>query len=605
MNKRKWMLILACVIISVSIAIFYYYKHNTFTFRSFTETIFKNEVGCDTLSLHFTIADPQKFDIDSPKTALPIFNINTEKEQYARIENYLAALEQFEDQNLTNEEEYTFHLLKKKLNQQLNGKQYFYLCELLSPSGGMQGQLPILMAEYAFRNKKDIEDYLNLLSETPIYFKSIYEFELQKAKRGFLMPDFSLNKVITQCYTIMKQQELDNNTHFLINTFNERIDKAIADNIITEKEGKSYKEKNKQILRNNVLPAYHELASSLKGLLGKGKNPDGLCYYPNGKDYYSWLFIQNTGSYTDIETIYNKLAKDYYDNLHSLNTEIDIFKNTSDLTMDDINFFPITEPKAIIKNLSSQMNSDFPSLSSIAVNSHSIVTVKEVCDSLEDYTAPAYYFTPPIDNIHDNVIYINNKNESSGVNLYSTLAHEGYPGHLYQTVYYQLYQQSKNTSPVRNIMNYGGYVEGWALYTELYSFDYAANLLKESTNKTSYDTLYAIYADERRTQLSLLSLLDIAIHYYGIQYDRVKEILNSYGILDDTQTKEIYEYIVEEPTTYPKYYWGYLEIMKLKDNAKKYWSNSYSDYRFHQFFLQSGPSDFESLNHKLMKSSFN
>ena len=603
MKKRKWILTSASLIIAVSVAIFFHYKQNNLTFRSFTDMVFRNEVAVDTLNLHFTIANPEKFGIVLPKTTLPLFDINKEKEQYARAENYLAALDQFNTKDLSSEDAYTFQLLKKKLDQELSGDQFFYSGELLSPSCGIQSQFPILMAEYAFRNKRDIDDYLKLLSDTPSYFKSIYEFESEKAKRGYLMPDFSLNKTIEQCNSIIKQDDLDDNTHFLLTTFEERIHKAVADGIIKEIEGESYKKRNKLILKDKVLPAYHELASSLKSLFGKGKNNNGLCYFPNGKEYYAWLLIQNTGSYTDIETIYNKLAKDYYDNLHSLNTEIEIFKDTCDLSMNDISYFPISEPNIIIKDLSTQMSSDFPSLSSIAVNSHSTVTVKEVSNSLEDYTAPAYYLTPPIDDISSNVIYINTKNESNGISLYSTLAHEGYPGHLYQTVYYQLYQQSKNAPPVRNIMNYGGYIEGWALYTELYSFDYASKLLSKNTDKKSYDTLFTIYADERKAQLSLLSLLDIAIHYYGIKYDRVKEILNSYGISDETQIKDIYENIVEEPTTYPKYYWGYLEIMRLKDNARKYWGSSYSDYRFHQFFLQAGPSDFESLNSKLVKSA--
>lgn len=209
---------------------------------------------------------------------------------------------------------------------------------------------------------------------------------------------------------------------------------------------------------------------------------------------------------------------------------------------------------------------------------------------------------PPIDEPFQNTIYVNKSAGATGVDLYTTLAHEGYPGHLYQTVYYQLYQTKKQDSPLRSILHYGGYVEGWALYTELYSFDYAGELLTENTGNPSYSSLYSVFADERRSQLSLFSLLDIAIHYYGITFERANEILSAYGITRQEQARNIYEYIVAEPTNYPKYYWGYLEFMKLKDMAKKKWGNSYSDYRFHQFVLQTGPSDFESLNVKLQRT---
>jgi len=61
----------------------------------------------------------------------------------------------------------------------------------------------------------------------------------------------------------------------------------------------------------------------------------------------------------------------------------------------------------------------------------------------------------------------------------------------------------------------------------------------------------------------------------------------------------VYEYIVEEPCNYSKYYWGYMEILSLKETAKKHMGEYYSDYAFHQFFLESGPSDFDSLKNKL------
>ena len=564
--------------------------------------IFRNESACDTLSLHYTVANPVEFGIITKEPSLPLYNKDNEKEQFARTENYLAALNKFDSSLLSDDDSYTYKLLKKKFIQELKGNQYFYYNEVLSPSCGIQTQYPILMTEYAFRSKKDIDDYLDLLSDTPSYFQSLIKFEKEKSKRGYFMADYSLNKTILQCNTIITEKDLSSSTHFLQTTFEERINTAIDKGLISKDEGLSYRKKNDIILKDKVYPAYIDLGNSLLALSGTGKNKDGLAHYPNGKDYYSWLFIQNVGSYTDLDTVYHKLAQDYYNNFQSLSAQVNTFQETCDLTTKDIYYFPIAKPEEMIKNLSSAINSDFPSIASIASHSHTNVSVKKVSNSLEDYTAPAYYFTPPIDNVSENIIYINNKNAVSGISLYSTLAHEGYPGHLYQTVYYQLYQNSKNQSPIRAILNYGGYVEGWALYTELYSFEYASKFLSESTDKESYDTLYSIYADERRTQLSLLSLLDIAIHYYGITFDRVKEILNSYGVVDEAQARSIYEYIVEEPTVYPKYYWGYLEIMKLKDSAKKKWGNTYSDYRFHQFFLQAGPSDYETLNNKLINT---
>ncbi|MFR5970913.1 MAG: DUF885 family protein [Clostridium sp.] len=51
--------------------------------------------------------------------------------------------------------------------------------------------------------------------------------------------------------------------------------------------------------------------------------------------------------------------------------------------------------------------------------------------------SPAFYLTPPIDEPAANVIYINHAAKYRHQNLHATLAHEGYPGHLFQNCYFR------------------------------------------------------------------------------------------------------------------------------------------------------------------------
>ena len=53
---------------------------------------------------------------------------------------------------------------------------------------------------------------------------------------------------------------------------------------------------------------------------------------------------------------------------------------------------------------------------------------------MEEYLSPAFYMVPAIDSTKNNVIYINQGHMPDDISLFTTLAHEGYPGHLYQTV---------------------------------------------------------------------------------------------------------------------------------------------------------------------------
>lgn len=553
----------------------------------------------DTLGLHYTIAHPEDFGIKQEAASLPLYEKKQSLESYENTKYYAEKLQTFDPEKLSIEERYTQNLLINSLSEELKGQQYFYLQEMFSPSGGIQIQYPILMAEYTFRCKEDIENYLSLLKMTPEYFASYCDFTREKVEKGFGMADFTLEKVISQCETVITKKEISDKSHFLVTTFEERLQKALDDRFINEKEADEYRTLNEEYLTAYVLKAYTDLGTTLESFLGTGKNEAGLCTFPQGKDYYAWLFKRTTGSDKPIDDVYESLAENYYNSMYNLRSDLISFQNTANLTDSDFSYFTLNDSEEILSNLTEQMKEDFPSISTSFDAPSLLATVKDVSPSLEKFTAPAYYLVPPIDDNSQNSIYINQSMAPAGLELYTTLAHEGYPGHLYQTTYYQLYRDANNLPYLRSTLNYGGYVEGWALYVELLSYEYASNLLVEDTGKEDYRLLFDIYKQERSASLALLSLLDIGIHYYGLNYARVTELLNTHGITDPDAIRDVYEYIIEEPCNYPKYYWGNLEILALKDLAKQEMGTGYSDYAFHKFFLESGPSDFTSLAKRL------
>ncbi len=601
-KKKRTLHLLAIFFAAISIilaisTLTIYIVNRKSPFRSFCDSLFIEEMQGDTLSLHYTLARPEDFHINE-KTCLPIYSRENALAGYEHTTSQLEKLETFSEDNLTPADSYTHALLKKALIKELEGQQFFYLQEVFSPSGGTQVQFPILMAEYPFRCKEDIEDYLQLLKLTPSYFSGLCEFEKEKFTKGFGMPDYSLDKVIEQCNTLITEESLQNNDHFLITTFSERLLDAIDNKIITKKEATAYATQNRQYLATYFLPAYENLASSLTSFYGMGKNENGLSNFADGSNYYEWLFGTITGSDTNVEEAYKILAQDYYKTMLSLKEALLIFEEKNTLSAQDLSYFPLTTSEDMLADLEKQMAGDFPVTSSAGSSSIS-TNIKTVSPALEPFTAPAYYLLPPLDDNTQNSIYINEASVPDGLQLYTTLGHEGYPGHLYQTTFYQNYRKEQDHPYLRSILNYGGYVEGWALYTEFLSYDYAANLLVNNTGKEDYRLLYGIYAKERRASLAMLSLLDIGIHYYGMDFERTKELLSIHGITDETTAREIYEYIVEEPCNYSKYYWGYMEILSLKESAKEQMGEYYSDYAFHQFFLESGPSDFDTLRQKL------
>ncbi len=112
---------------------------------------------------------------------------------------------------------------------------------------------------------------------------------------------------------------------------------------------------------------------------------------------------------------------------------------------------PSTDPQQILEILQSAITDDFPQPVSREF------TIKYVHESLEENLSPAFYMIPAIDATDSNTIYINNyyTNAENSMSLFTTLAHEGYPGHLYETTWFN----STDPHPIRKLLNYSGYSE--------------------------------------------------------------------------------------------------------------------------------------------------
>lgn len=567
-------------------------------FEKFTEELFKSELCSNPINLHYTLLDASKYGIDESSLTLPIYHAGDVLENMNKANEVLISLKKFHPKKLSSVNQYTYILLSSYLTASKESSSYLYYDEPLSPSSGIQSGLPLLLSEYRISSVADIKNYLSILSQIPSYLEGIILYEQEKSDHGLFMSDTSVNKVIDQCTMLMDPQQLESGSHFLETTFEQRLDNLMAEGIINESEKQAWQSENNRLLSTIVAPAYDKLADELTLLKGSGTNSQGLSYYPDGKEYYQACLRLTTGSYRSIQEIKEMLASDFEKNYTAM---ILLFQKQPDLNYllaDNDTSFPELSPEDMLLKLQSMIAEDYPSITYLSEEKPVRCSVKYVDEYLAPYSAPAFYLTPPIDNASENVIYINPLDTTDGLSLFTTLAHEGYPGHLYQTVYHQNYLQAADACPLRSILYYGGYVEGWAMYVELNSYDYAIRLTKDAHPET--ESLYLAEKLNRQIQLCLYSLLDIIIHYEGASYERVNTILSAIGFTEEENIRDIYEYIIEEPCNYPKYYLGYLEIEALKRNAKTIWGDLYTPYRFHTFMLDNGPADFRTLDRLLI-----
>ena len=143
-------------------------------FRAFCTTLFKNEVTDNTMNLHFTLKDPKAAGIDSYTVTLGSLSENSPKDSGKALEKLQKELEGFSRRSLSREEKLTYDVLSDNISRQQALKAFPYYEEILSPSSGITSQLPILLAEYRFDRKQDIDDYLTLLSQMDTYFSAFH-----------------------------------------------------------------------------------------------------------------------------------------------------------------------------------------------------------------------------------------------------------------------------------------------------------------------------------------------------------------------------------------------------------------------------------------------
>ena len=539
-------------------------------FSAYLNQIFRSEVTGSTLNMHYNLAHPENYGITDYKVTYGNVSAGRDTEAAAVLENWKKNLKRFRKKDLPVSQQMAYDILEDYILQELPAGKFSLYQEILKPSTGFQSQLPVLLAEYKFYDEKDVQDYLELMAETPALFRKIMDLERIKAEKGLFMADFAVDDVVAQCRSFTQ----DPANNYLLSTFDDRVDEA---GFLTPEQAEQYKQVNRQIVTGEMVPAYQRLAEELSALKGSGKNSGGLCGLKGGKEYYEYLVKDTTGSGMSVEEMQAQTEAQRKQDLAEL---AQIAKNHPDIGQKCVNYqLPTEEPELILKDLQRKMQQDFPSPPEVSFQ------VKEVHPSLEEYTAPAFYLTPPIDDVSQNCIYINKSKGDEKIQLYTTLAHEGFPGHLYQNVM----ERSCGLEPIRSLFGSSGYVEGWATYVEMQSYYYA-------------DVEQDVSAFLQKNQSALLSLYataDMGIHYDGWTLRDTIDFFASYQIADKATIQQIYQLIVEEPAHYLKYYIGYLEFLNLKEYAKEKFKEDYSDYKFHAALMEMGNAPFYILKEYL------
>lgn len=540
------------------------------SFDQFLTDEYVSSMSYSLVSTHFDLKEPEKFGITEYESIWGDFSVEESDSEESEDKEFYDTLLTYDYDLLTYDQKLTYDTLKAYLENSMALDEYYYFSEYLSPSSGTQFELPLILSEFAIYDEDDIKDYLDVLSSCDEYVNSLLEYEKWRAEQGYAMTDDAIDEVIEQCNDILSADE-----PAFLPVINEVIDQC---DFLSSEAKENYKSQIKQLAIDNFIPAYQNIISELGKLKGSRSVEGGLCKYDGGKEYYEALVRLYTGSDKSLDELIEVIESDLYSGIMKLSR---LMAKDPDITtkMYGELDYAYTDPDEILTNLMTMLQEDFPAPVCTEYD------LKYVAKSMESSSNPAFYLIPQYDNYTRNIIYVNQNEEYADMDLFPLLAHEGMPGHMYQNNYFL----SLNPHPIRSLLHFGGYAEGWAKYVEHYSYNWSG-LDSNIAEALAIDDGFGF---------ALYSRVDIGVNYEGWNTDDIADFLDDYIVVDEDITLELYNLFINDPATYLQYYIGRLEIEELRDDAEDMLGDDFDIKEFHTFILTVGPTYYDIIRDRM------
>lgn len=538
--------------------------------KELDERMFAESVVSDALSFHLTVAHPENFPLitDYP-TGWGEFTYAEQQASNEENEAWLEELYAIDRNVLSDDSKITYDTLVQFLEQGIEGNQYYYYNEVLDTLVGLHSNLPLNLVFYDMHTKADVENYLTLLADTPRYVGQVLAFEQEKSADGKFMRDNALDKVLEQIKAFMDARE----TCFLFATF----DEFIADiDELSDEERAAYSARNAELV-NALIDSYQVLYDGLEALRGTATTDGALYTYgEEGKAFFATELKYNACADITpeeaLEILYDELNAQLSKLYDAAKKDAAVFDKYDTVELS------VGTTEENIEYLKELMADYYPELPE-----HTL-TFMDCPSELEDQFSPAAYLIPPVDDASENLIILNNKTLENDNRYLDTLAHEGYPGHLYH--YQYLRTLINKTGYTRQALSMGGYYESWSQSGEVFFDNYNDKFGAPYCNFMSANSMIG--------NLLLPAIVSIEVNYCGKSADDMFDLTSAYfGDEAATELKDVYyDYAVENPFYFLEYAMGYSIYQQKLREAEDICGASFDLRSFHETYLNIGPTYF-------------
>ncbi|NCB33491.1 MAG: DUF885 family protein [Erysipelotrichia bacterium] len=558
----EWLLGLSLAFTMASSSIIQVHAENSENkdFDSFLISEFVDSVEqMDYLSAFYSVNDPDSFGIDMPKPADGFGPIN-DPDEAANLQKSLDALHQFSLDSLNDKQQHDYSVYETQLEEEQAMLQYQNFQVLFDSNTGIPQNMIVNLEEFDFRQPKDFDDYLTVIPTIPSYFEEALDFTEKQAADGYFMTDDELESALKAITDFTSK--IDDNE--LIISFNDAVDRFEE---LTDEQRSAYQEKNAELIKNTLIPAYQEVYNRLSALKGSRSVDGGLSDYDGGAEYMQLLAQQKGSTSSTLSEMISLLEDAIYDAVVRYSS---LYQTYGD-KLEDLSSPEVTDADDALNYLYTHMT-EVPKGPDVNY------TVSYLDPTIANPNIIAYYVNPPIDNIEKNVIKVNGDNITDKTDLYTSLSHEGFPGHCYQFTYYY----STDPSPIRSLVLPLGYIEGWAMYAETMALDTSG--LDQMTREYQLVIIEMGYMAE--------TLLDLGINGLGWTKQEAKTEMSSIG-MNEEYAETYYEMMFNQPCRLTSYGLGMAEMLRLRDKAESTLGTSFDPISYNEVILQNGPRSFE------------
>ncbi len=535
-------------------------------FTKFMDQEFVNTLESDYITMHYAVKDYESYGIEKPETTIGTATLASYSEAVKTNTEALNKLKSFDYNTLSVNQQHDYDTYKKALEDSIALNSYPLFDSLFNPYSGILDNIVTNLTEFTFYTKEDFDDYLDVLSSVSDYFDEAIELTQYQAENGYFLSDTLLDAAEEWISDFVNKKE----DSALICVFDEKVD-AFSD--LTSEEKEKYKKENKEIVLNSVIPAYENASVELEKLRGSAKYEGSLSNYPNGKEYYQALVSSKTSTNETVEELVSE-CEDYMSSLINLYIILYSLDGNIDTEYTEADFSTGTAEETL-EYLKEHM-SEYPAGPEVSY----------VCSYLDESVANdsvlAYYLVPTIDDYKNNVVRINGELVGEDAEqLYGTLAHEGYPGHLYQTTWYY----ATNPHPIRTVVSMIGYSEGWAMYAECDEF---------LNSTVSYEVGQYAFFD---TSLGYVinAYADLGVNGLGWDVSTLQEKMDVIGLNGEAIAQTLYDYVIEKPGMILPYGIGMMKMQSLRAKTYTALQDKFNETTLDSVLLTYGPRPFETV----------